>query len=81
LSGITGSNWTVSGSNIYRSSGNVGIGTASPSQKLEVNGIVKAADFCNQEGKCISNFFPIWGLTDYNKRKAIKVSNSTNCSI
>lgn len=30
--------WTVSGTNIYRSSGNVGIGTASPSQKLDVSG-------------------------------------------
>jgi len=33
-----GSNlWSVSGSNVYRSSGNVGIGTTSPGQKLDVN--------------------------------------------
>ncbi len=30
--------WTISGSNVYRSSGNVGIGTTSPGTKLEVNG-------------------------------------------
>jgi len=45
LSGISGSNWTVSGSNIYRSSGNVGIGTTSPTQKLEVNGNIVASAY------------------------------------
>jgi hypothetical protein len=30
--------WSQSGSNVYRSSGNVGIGTSSPSQRLHVNG-------------------------------------------
>jgi len=33
-----GSNWTISGSNIYRTSGNVGIGTPSPNKTLTVAG-------------------------------------------
>jgi len=55
VSGITGSNWTVSGSNIYRSSGNVGIGTTSPTAKLEVTGNILATDVCNASGACLSD--------------------------
>lgn len=36
--------WTLSGDNIYRSSGNVGIGTSSPTTKLEISGTVKATN-------------------------------------
>ena len=36
--------WTESGSNLYRSSGNVGIGTTSPSSKLEVSGTARITD-------------------------------------
>ena len=41
LSGTTDSDWTISGNNIYAAnSGNVGIGTSSPADKLDVNGAV-----------------------------------------
>ncbi len=37
--------WGLSGNNIYRLSGNVGIGTASPTEKLDVAGTVQATAF------------------------------------
>ena len=42
---IAGSGFSVLGSTFIVNGGNVGIGTANPSQKLEVAGIVKAAAF------------------------------------
>jgi hypothetical protein len=36
MSGITGSNWIVGGSNLYRLDGNVGIGTANPIYTLDL---------------------------------------------
>lgn len=33
--------------------GNVGIGTNSPAEKLEVNGRIKASQFCNSAGVCV----------------------------
>jgi hypothetical protein len=37
--------WTLSGTNTYNTTGNVGIGTSSPTEKLEVSGNVKANNF------------------------------------
>ena len=34
--------WTINGNNVYRLNGNVGIGTTTPSQKLDVNGSIKS---------------------------------------
>ena len=41
--GGTGTPWGENAGNVYRSSGNVGIGTDAPSAKLEVNGDVKVS--------------------------------------
>ncbi len=49
---------TASGNISMTQSGNVGIGTTSPSQKLEVNGnIISSGDICNGGGKCLSSIF------------------------
>ncbi|MDI6792949.1 MAG: hypothetical protein QME81_08805, partial [bacterium] len=48
LTGIAGtadSDWAESGTDVYRETGNVGIGTTSPGEKLEVAGTVKATAF------------------------------------
>ncbi len=45
IEGITSSQWTSSGSNIYYNAGNVGIGTSSPVTKFEVNGSIFATGY------------------------------------
>jgi hypothetical protein len=51
--------WNTSGNNQYSAvSGNVGIGTSAPGQKLEVNGSVLATgDVCNGGGKCLNSIY------------------------
>jgi len=54
---ILGSQWTASSSDIYFNTGNVGIGTASPIAKLDVNGsinIASGSDVCISGGACLS---------------------------
>lgn len=41
--------WVLSGNDVYNTSGNVGIGTSSPTEKLDVSGNIKATNFIGGE--------------------------------
>lgn len=53
--------WTESGSNIYRTDGNIGIGTTNPSTKLDVNGTVSAKRYVIDGLYDITN--DVWDLS------------------
>ena len=46
--------WTLSGTNTYNTTGNVGIGTNAPTEKLEVSGNVKATNFIGTASAALS---------------------------
>ena len=65
--------WTVSGNDMHSSvSGNVGIGVTSPSEKLEVNGNVKATDFLySSDRRLKKNIKPAKGLEVINRLNGV----------
>jgi len=45
ISGTPDTDWTIDGNNVYHQTGNVGIGTVSPSHPLDVSGAVNASTY------------------------------------
>ena len=66
--------WTLidSTANIYRDTGNVGIGTSAPTEALDVNGTVKATAFAG-DGSQLTNL----PLTTYTAGNGITISGDT----
>jgi len=56
--GLGLSPWSLNGENYYRESGNVGIGTSNPLEKLDVDGNIRVGaddDICIAGGNCLSS--------------------------
>ena len=70
--------WTQSGNNIYYNNGNVGVGTSSPTEKLEVAGNIKASGTVCDANGCLSRNSCAW--TGWSSCEAAGASNQMVCS-
>jgi hypothetical protein len=76
VSSGSGSYWTQNGTDLYYNSGNVGIGTATPSTKLDINGSINVTENADIQGYAQvsgnllvatdSTDLTATGITDYN---------------
>ncbi|KYG65693.1 hypothetical protein AZI86_01050 [Bdellovibrio bacteriovorus] len=64
-SSVTNALWTESSGNVYRTSGNVGIGTTSPTSKLTVSGVIESTSggFKLPDGTIINDITDLGGAT------------------
>ena len=70
--GGSSSVWSISSSNTYYNSGNVGIGTSSPTEKLDIRGnVTSTGDFTLSDGSVL--------ITDADNASSFSVTNNT-CS-
>ena len=84
--------WLKNGNNLYYNSGNVGIGTTSPSQKLDVAGTVNAYQYLINgtaisagslgalTGSGTANYVPLWNGTT-SQTNSVIYQNGTNVGI
>lgn len=77
--GTSSTLWTESGSNIYRTDGNIGIGTTNPSAKLDVNGTVSAKRYVIDGLYDITN--GVWDLSQGNLAQVTYNSSITPITI
>ncbi|OQX76865.1 MAG: hypothetical protein B6D61_08110 [Bacteroidetes bacterium 4484_249] len=69
LTNVDDNDWTVSGNDVYRLSGNVGIGTTAPQQKLDIAGSLRVHDYIYGNSSGGSSKLTIYGSSNSNSGK------------
>jgi hypothetical protein len=65
--------WTIAGNDIYRLTGNVGIGTTSPAEKLDVNGTARITNYLTILGHPSDPYYA-WIASRYNYQESFDIN-------